>query len=345
MKVKISRKLRAYASFIVFVILAVSFILTGLFMTVLFLLGKLRYLFASPILGVAWIYIVSLISGTLITAFLGRLLLSPLAKISGAFSEVAKGNFNVRLDESSKIDEIYTTSHSFNVMVQELGTIETLRSDFIANVSHEFKTPLTAIEGFATLLQEPDISEEKRREYTDRIIFNTSRLTTLTGNILLLSKLESQNIPTAVQEYSLDEQLRQTLLLLENKWNDKKIELDIELDEVNILSCESLLLHVWLNLFSNAIKFSPEGGSVTITLTKDDKTAKVTVKDNGPGMDETTISHIFEKFYQGDSSHRSEGNGLGLALVHRILDLCRGSVNVISAPGQGSEFIVSLPLK
>lgn len=345
MKVKISRKLRAYASFIVFVILAVSFILTGLFMTVLFLLGKLRYLFASPILGVAWIYIVSLISGTLITAFLGRLLLSPLAKISGAFSEVAKGNFNVRLDESSKIDEIYTTSHSFNVMVQELGTIETLRSDFITNVSHEFKTPLTAIEGFATLLQEPDISEEKRREYTDRIIFNTSRLTTLTGNILLLSKLESQNIPTAVQEYSLDEQLRQTLLLLENKWNDKKIELDIELDEVNILSCESLLLHVWLNLFSNAIKFSPEGGSVTITLTKDDKTAKVTVKDNGPGMDETTISHIFEKFYQGDSSHRSEGNGLGLALVHRILDLCRGSVNVISAPGQGSEFIVSLPLK
>ncbi len=345
MKVKISRKLRVYASFIVFVILAVSFILTGLFFTVLFLLGKLRFIFASPILGVAWIYIVSLISGTLITAFLGRLLLSPLAKISGAFSEVAKGNFNVRLDESSKIDEIYTTSHSFNVMVQELSTIETLRSDFITNVSHEFKTPLTAIEGFATLLQEPDISEDKRREYTDRIIFNTSRLTTLTGNILLLSKLESQNIPTAAQEYSLDEQLRQTLLLLEKKWNDKKIELDIELDEVNIISCENLLLHVWLNLFSNAIKFSPVGGRVIITLTRDDKTAKVTVKDNGPGMDETTISHIFEKFYQGDSSHRSEGNGLGLALVHRILDLCRGSINVVSAQGRGSEFVVCLPLK
>ncbi len=345
MKIKISRKLRAYASLIVFVILAVSFILTGLFLTVLFLLGKLRFIFASPILGVAWIYLVSLVSGTMITAFLGRLLLSPLAKISGAFSEVAKGNFSVRLDETSRIDEIYTTSHNFNVMVQELGTIETLRSDFIANVSHEFKTPLTAIEGYATLLQEPDITEDNRREYTERIIYNTSRLTTLTGNILLLSKIENQNIPTSVQEYSLDEQLRQTLLLLEKKWNDKNIELDIELDEVNIVSCESLLLHVWLNLFSNAIKYSPQNGSVSVTLTKDDKTAKVTVKDEGPGMDAATIAHIFEKFYQGDNSHRAEGNGLGLALVQRILDLCRGKISVVSEQGKGSEFIVSLPLK
>lgn len=281
----------------------------------------------------------------MITAFLGRLLLSPLAKISGAFSEVAKGNFSVRLDETSRIDEIYTTSHNFNVMVQELGTIETLRSDFIANVSHEFKTPLTAIEGYATLLQEPDITEDNRREYTERIIYNTSRLTTLTGNILLLSKIENQNIPTSVQEYSLDEQLRQTLLLLEKKWNDKNIELDIELDEVNIVSCESLLLHVWLNLFSNAIKYSPQNGSVSVTLTKDDKTAKVTVKDEGPGMDAATIAHIFEKFYQGDNSHRAEGNGLGLALVQRILDLCRGKISVVSEQGKGSEFIVSLPLK
>ncbi len=281
----------------------------------------------------------------MITAFLGRLLLSPLAKISGAFSEVAKGNFSVRLDETSRIDEIYTTSHSFNVMVQELGTIETLRSDFIANVSHEFKTPLTAIEGYATLLQEPGISETQRREYTERIIFNTSRLTTLTGNILLLSKIENQNIPTAVQEYSLDEQIRQTLLMLEKKWNDKEIELDIELDETNIVSCESLLLHVWLNLFSNAIKFSPQKGKVSVTLTKDDINARVVVKDSGPGMDESTISHIFEKFYQGDNSHRAEGNGLGLALVQRILDLCRGKVSVVSEPGKGSEFIVTLPLK
>ena len=228
-------------------------------------------------------------------------------------------------------------------MVQELGTIETLRSDFIANVSHEFKTPLNAIEGYATLLQDRSLTEDEEQEYVEKILFNTNRLSDLAGNILLLSKVENQNIPGEVKTYKLDEQIRQTLVLLEPKWSEKNIDLDIELEEISIKNCEGLLAHVWLNIIGNAIKFCGNNGHVAVRLTEGIEGVTVLVRDNGIGMNGDTLRHIFEKFYQGDSSRKSEGHGIGLALVKKILDLCGGHISVTSAEGEGSTFKILLP--
>ncbi|MBR6521127.1 MAG: HAMP domain-containing histidine kinase [Oscillospiraceae bacterium] len=305
--------------------------------------GMLQVMFATPFTFILWIYIVSIIISTVLTAIVGKWLLSPILKISRASNQVAKGNFKVQVEGDSRIAEVQQTFANFNHMVRELGTIETLRSDFIANVSHEFKTPLNAIEGYATLLQDRTLSDEEELDYIDKILFNTNRLSELAGNILLLSKVENQNIPESVSRYKLDEQIRQTLVMLEPKWSEKNIDLDIELDEVYITNCEGLLAHVWLNVIGNAIKFSEKGGEIAIRLSADTAGAVATVRDNGIGMSGDTLQHIFEKFYQSDSSRKSEGNGIGLALVKKILDLCGGSISVTSAIGEGSTFRIFLP--
>lgn len=293
-----------------------------------------------PILSFA---LVSLLLGTVIALYVGRLIVRPVQNISEAFDQLASGNFDVKVPEKERLREIREMAQHFNAMTYDLSHVETLRSDFVANVSHEFKTPIAAIEGYATLLQNPNLSREKHHHYVEKILENSRRLTNLSGNILMLSRLENQQIVPGKTEFRLDEQLRKCILLLESKWTAKEIEWDIDLFRRTYYGSEELLEQVWINLLDNAIKHSPQGGTVCVGLTDRGAALAVRIADHGDGMAEDVQKHIFEKFYQGDSSHKAEGNGLGLALVKRIVELSKGAVEVKSAPGCGAEFTVILP--
>jgi signal transduction histidine kinase len=236
-------------------------------------------------------------------------------------------------------------ARSFNEMAQELSSIETLRSDFISNISHEFKTPIVSIKGFAKRLKKGTLSEEQRNEYIDIIISESDRLTRLSSNVLLLSRLENTEKVMEKALYPLDEQIRRAILLLEPQLQKKRLEVDAKIESVQIFAGEEVLSHLWINLLGNAIKFSPDGGTVGISLTQNGSEAVVTVSDTGAGMDEEMQRHIFDKFYQGDTSRATEGNGLGLSLVKRILELENGRISVDSEPGKGTRFIVSLPIR
>ena len=293
-----------------------------------------------PILLLA---LTSLLLGTVIALYVGRLLVRPVQSISEAFDELSAGNFNVKVPENEKLREIREMEQHFNAMTYDLSHIETLRSDFVANVSHEFKTPIAAIEGYATLLQNHSLSQEKHDHYVEKILENSRRLSNLSGNVLMLSKLENQEIVSGKSEFRLDEQLRKSILLLESKWTEKNIEFDMELPKLNYYGSEPLLSQVWINLLDNAIKHSPVGGVIHIGIRQTDSLLIVTITDHGDGMSEEVQKHMFEKFYQGDSSHKAEGNGLGLALVKRIVELCKGTIEVESSPGNGAAFSVALP--
>lgn len=268
--------------------------------------------------------------------------LKPISMLSESMKKVSGGDFSIRLKENSKIKEIGELNRSFNAMTDELGATEVLQSDFVSNVSHEIKTPLNAIEGYATLLQDSDCTDEERKRYTDKILFNTKRLSELVGNVLIISKIESGTVDISEDTFRLDEQIRQSIMLLESKWVEKDIEFDIELDEIVFTGDRSLLLHVWNNIIGNAIKFSPVGGLVTIRLENCPNSVRFHVVDCGPGISETAKKHIFDKFYQEDSSHKQEGNGLGLALVKRIVDMTGGKIEVENLPEAGCRFTVEL---
>ena len=293
-----------------------------------------------PILLLA---LVSLLLGTVIALYVGRLIVRPVQSISEAFDALSAGNFDVKVPENERLREIREMAQHFNAMTHDLSHIETLRSDFVANVSHEFKTPIAAIEGYATLLQNRSLSQEKHDRYVEKILENSRRLSNLSGNVLMLSKLENQEIVSGKSEFRLDEQLRKCVLLLESKWTEKNIEFDMDLPKIDYYGSEPLLSQVWVNLLDNAIKHSPAGGVIRIAIRQTDSLLTVTITDHGDGMSEEVQKHMFEKFYQGDSSHKAEGNGLGLALVKRIAELCKGTVEAESAPGNGAAFSVCLP--
>ena len=227
-------------------------------------------------------------------------------------------------------------------MVKELDSVEIMRNDFIADVSHEFKTPLSAITGYATLLQDSELTEEEKNEYIRKIFFNIEKLNDLTDNILRLSKMEHQQFLDTPVKFRLDEQLREAMVLLEPKWSAKNLELDLELPEVVFVGHSSLLFTVWTNLIGNAIKYTDNGGTVSVLLSEEKESVRITVRDNGIGMSEETKAHIFDKFYQGDTSRKSQGNGLGLAICKEIVKKCDGEILVESTPGEGSEFEVVL---
>lgn len=271
-------------------------------------------------------------------------MISSIVSTSKTTKEIAKGNFDVKIDENVLSSELKDMAQSFNIMAKELSGTEMMRNDFVENVSHEFKTPLSAIEGYATLLQKKDLSNEKRIDYTKKILYNTKRLSTLTGDILLLSRLENQELGIEKKIFCLDEQLREIILSQEENWSAKNIALEIELESVDFYGNKELLAHVWQNIFGNAIKFSPEFGIININLKKSDNYVSVNIKDNGLGMNSETKKRIFEKFYQGDSSRSSKGNGLGLTLAKRVTDLHHGKIEVVSEEGKGSEFSVILPI-
>ena len=280
-----------------------------------------------------------------LAAGMGRSKLRPMDDLVRAMQAVSQGDFSVRVDAEDVPGDMGELASSFNDMARELGGLEMFRKDFINNFSHEFKTPIVSIRGFAKQLERDDLTEEQRREYLDIIVTESDRLANMASNVLLLSKLENQTIVTDREDYRLDEQLRRCVLLLENKWGEKDLEPDVELEEVIYRGNEEMMNHVWVNLLNNAIKFSPPGGTLAVRLVREGDMAVCTVSDQGPGMDAETRRRIFEKFYQGDTAHATEGNGLGLALVKRIVDLCGGSVRAESAPGAGATFTVRLPLE
>jgi signal transduction histidine kinase len=290
-----------------------------------------------------FLMLVSLLVGTVLAIVGGKWILRSQRKLIEATKEVASGNFAFRIEEGGP-QEIARIAKSFNEMAKELSSIETLRSDFINNISHEFKTPIVSIKGFARRLKKNSLTEEQKNEYLDIIISESERLTRLSSNVLLLSRLENAEQDMEKAIYSLDEQIRRAVLLLEPHFQKKQLEVDAKIESVQILADEEILSHLWINLLGNAIKFSPAKGVIKITLVQKDDEAVVTISDTGAGMDDEMQRRIFEKFYQGDSSRATEGNGLGLSLVKRILELENGKISVDSEPGKGTRFTVTLPM-
>lgn len=290
--------------------------------------------------------LISILFGSLISMFALRHVLNPIMELSKAMQKVAKGDYTIRLEPPphGPKSEMYDLWGSFNQMVQELGSTETLHADFVSNVSHEFKTPLAAISGYATLLQDDTLTVEERNEYVNTIIQSTKALTKMTGNILSLSRLETQTIISEKESFRVDEQIRQCILRLEPVWSARNLNIDPDLDRIIWNGNVELTSHIWTNLLENAVKFTPPGGEIRITAQEKDPWLVITFQDSGIGMSPEVQAHIFDKFYQGDPSHKKKGNGLGLALVRKIVTLYGGSIQVESQPDLGSSFRILLPL-
>lgn len=270
----------------------------------------------------------------------------PAREIQRVLQRLMEGDFSARTANFKSIDRegrFREIARSIDMLAEELSGVETLRTDFIANVSHELKTPLAVMQNYGTMLQKPGLSEEKRLEYSKAITDTSRRLANLITNILKLNKLENQQIFPSMEEYNLSEQLCECLLQFEDAWEKKQINIETEIeDEIMIRSDAELLSLVWNNLFSNAIKFTEPEGTVYVTLKKINDVVEVKVSDTGCGMTPDVGAHIFEKFYQGDTSHSTQGNGLGLALVKRVVDIMQGEIQVDSILGEGSTFTVRI---
>ncbi len=276
------------------------------------------------------------------TNLLSKIFFDPIKDLRKAMQKVADGDFSVHLETKSTSVEIQELFDGFNIMVRELESTEILQTDFVSNVSHEFKTPINAIEGYATLLQSKENIDDVEDAYIEKILFNTRRLSSLVSNILLLSKIESQSIQTNRQWYGLDEQIRESIVSLEAAWEPKDIDFDVDMEDISYYGSEKLMYHVWTNLISNAIKFSSQGGQIRIRLRHEEKNIFFSIEDDGPGISENALKHIFDKFYQEDTSHKAEGNGLGLALTKRILTMSDGTIAARNLPEGGCRFEVSL---
>ena len=327
-----------------FLIMLVSGILMGGLVSAIFLTIPESLSGTTPLVLIVISLPGSVLLGTILSVIVSKLVLRPLDDMILATQEVAKGNFNVEVPIRYEKNQFTHLIKSFNAMTRELSGIEIFRNDFINNFSHEFKTPLSTIRGFARELKNPDLTDAERAEYIELIIAASERLTKMSSSVLLLSKLENQQFITGKVSCDLAEQLRDSILLLENLWAKKNIELKLELDEINYSCDAESLSHVWQNLLSNAIKYCPDdGGVIEISCTRSDDFVIVSITDNGIGMDAETLPHIFEKFYQGDTSHKAEGNGLGLALAKRIVELYGGRIEVESKLGFGTQFRVLLP--
>jgi len=284
---------------------------------------------------------------TIIDAVRRRLMVDrPTKHIVSAGERITSGDFSVRIEpfgDNYAYESFNSIIDCFNKMAEELGSVETLRTDFIANVSHELKTPLAVIQNYGTMLQSPDLTDEKRVEYAKGITDNSRRLASLITNILKLNKLENQQIFPVSKHFDLSEQLCESLLQFEEIWEQKNIDIETEIEDgVYINSDSDLLSLVWNNLLSNAFKFTESGGAVSVSLSADDEYATVKISDTGCGISKETGKHIFEKFYQGDTSHAMQGNGLGLALVKRVVDIMQGEIAVESEFGKGTVFTVRL---
>lgn len=292
-----------------------------------------------------FIYIIfgSIISAGLVYFVKGRVYHNKTKIICDIAREVAKGDFSARVpvDFEKPKSEMDYLMLNFNKMLTEISSLENMRNNFVADVSHEIKTPLSVIQGYADLLQKRDLSEERRCEYTHLLFEAINSLTNLVTNILKLNKIESQGI-IQKEKFSLDEQIRYCILAFEEKFDEKNINIDVNLEELTLKSDKSLLEIVWNNLISNAVKYTEFGGEISVQLKKGNGKTIVIVSDTGCGMSKETVKHCFEKFYQGDTSHSQEGNGLGLALVKQVVTMLEGKISVESVLGKGTSFTVIL---
>jgi signal transduction histidine kinase len=294
---------------------------------------------------IGWLVFSALVLTTLFGLYRYYYFNRPMRRLSGAAKKVAAGDFSVRvapLRKDGKKDYIEVMFDDFNAMAKELESIETMKTDFIANVSHEIKTPLAVIQSYASALQNDALAAEDRHEYIKTIINSSQKLSTLVSNILKLNKLENQEILPEASPYELGEQIRRCALGFEDIWERKNIGFKADLDEVMVRYDESMLEIIWNNLIANAVKFTPPGGSITLTLRKSGDFAELRITDTGCGMDEEIKKHIFDKFYQGDSSHSQEGNGLGLAMVKKVIEITGTEIRVESKAGEGTTFMVKL---
>lgn len=269
-----------------------------------------------------------------------RLLVRPIRNISEASKRVAQGDFNARVQVKGH-DEMTELAKNFNTMTEALSQNELLHKDFVSNVSHEFKTPLTSMRGYAKLLKKEGLPEEKRQAYLDILIAETERLAQLSSSLLKLSELEHDRMVLHKAPFSLDEQLRDVLVLLQAAWEQRALEIDLDLEPVTFVGDQELLYQVWINIMGNAIKFSRDGGRLSVRLRRHQQEGvQVEIEDTGAGMSEAVQARIFDRFYKGDASRGSGGTGLGLAISKRIVELHGGEIRVTSAEGRGSCFSV-----
>ncbi len=329
---------------IVFLSLLISFLMVGSVSYILIRRNIINPAHEPNIMGFMFLLLsISLLTGTCMSFLVAWIPLKPLKKAILTINEMAAGNFGVRLHPKGPV-AFRELAESINRMGEELGGIEMLRKDFINDFSHEFKTPIVSMRGFAKLLRDGSPTEAERTEYLDIIIEESNRLAGLSGNILLLSRIESQHIVTDAARFRLSEQLRTAILLLEPKWTRGHVEMDIRLEECEAVGNEELLKQVWINLIDNAIKYSPEGGTVHVTAVTGDNAVIVGIADEGPGMDGEVRARAFDRFYQGDRSRKTIGNGLGLTIAQKIVQLHHGDIAIDSRPGEGTKLTVRLPL-
>ena len=334
-------------SVVVFVILLSAIALAAV---AVYVLVRLGFVFGSEgninvVLLIIIMSAISLVIGSVIVFFTSKLPLSPINNLINKMNRLAAGDFKARLEFGAPLGNhpaFKEISTSFNKMAEELENTELLRGDFINNFSHEFKTPIVSIAGFAKLLQKGNLTEEQARQYLSSIEEESMRLSYMATNVLNLTKVENQSILSEVTEYNLSEQLRSAVLLLEAKWSKKGIELQLEFDEYGIVASEELLKQVWINLLDNAVKFSPYGGAVSVDIREEERTVSVSISNSGSPIPEDKLDRIFGKFYQADESHASEGNGVGLAIVKKVVELHRGRVSVKS-DDRLTVFEVELP--
>jgi len=314
----------------------------------------LVYYFASKNTNNTWFVVLSVLGIIIFGAMLCSLIdilrrktmiEKPVQMILDATEKISSGNFNVKLyplHEYNKYDQYDIIFDNINIMTKELSKNEILKNDFISNVSHEIKTPLSVIQNYSKALLNDGLSNEKRKEYLKGLKIKTKKLSNLISNILKLNKLENQQILPEIEKINLDELLRVSILEFENLFEKKEIEVICDIEEVKLYSSKSLLEIVFNNLISNAIKFTENDGQIVVSLKQNKTHAIIKIKDNGCGISKEVGEHIFEKFYQGDTSHSSEGNGLGLALVKKVIDILGGEISIESKVGVGTTFIIKL---
>lgn len=341
------KSVRQASVWFVFCVLFLSTLLTGLFgaITVALFPDFLSdFILLRPLFLILASVAVSLIIGTLLSVPLTHFYVKPLRDMMDATKAVAGGDFSVRIKTDQSLGDFAEFADSFNLMAASLSQHQVLNTDFVNTIAHEFKTPAASIEGFARLLQKPGLTEEQRTLYAGTVMKEAHRLSEMSRSVLLLSQCEGMDIVPDQQLYSLDEQLRECISQQERAWLAKNLNISGDLVPVMWYGNRELMGHLWSNLLSNAIKFTPEHGFIFLTLTETPEHIIVTVRDTGIGMDEETARHIFDKFWQADTSRRSEGTGLGLAIAKRVADLCGGIIRVESVPGEGSSFTVTLPI-
>ena len=323
----------------------ITTVITGVLMYISFALGILNEKNITDIMVLPIITLVScILIGVVVSACSSRAVLKNVREFIEATDKLSRGDFSARLN-IRKPPEFRILSKNFNTMAEELGSIEVLRTDFINNFSHEFKTPIISIKGFAEILKDDDLSKEERNEYLDIIIEESKRLTSLATNVLNLSKIETQAILKEKQMFNIGEQIRQSILLLDSKFQSKNISLDINIEDCNIYANKKMLNQVWLNLLDNAIKFNNENGLVSVNMKKKEKEILITIIDSGIGISKEVVSKIFDKFYQEDTSHSTKGNGLGLTIVKKIIEMHGGTIECESIVSKGTKFTIILPIE